>query len=1290
MHKLMSRGICLFTLVAFAGCQSAETQTDARAETEPSANITNSRSAAPWQPTGGPLDALQPKKETGVTRFLESYPESDGRGVVVAIFDTGVDPGAPGLQTTTDGKPKIIDVVDGSGSGDVDMTTKVQLGDDGTFEGLSGRELTPHPDWNNPTGEYRVGLKPIRELYPRGLDGRMAGERRKEWDRTQRRRNEALLRELAAFDREHPEPTKEELEIREDIQARIEQLEKMQSDYRDEGGVLDCVVFHDGEKWRAALDTDFDGEFGDETTLTNFRDERQYATMGEVDLLNYVLNIYGEGDVLSIVADAGAHGTHVAGIVAAHFPDQPELNGMAPGAQIVSVKIGDTRLGSSSVGTGTTRGYRTVLDNECDLINMSYGGADAFPDNRYRSGQLASEIVNKHNVIFVSSASNDGPALSTVGAPGGSTSALIGVGASISPEMMKAQYALRTTEAGQMQYPWSSRGPTLDGDLGVDITAPGGAISSVPNWTLQKNMLMNGTSMSSPSACGAIALMLSKLKQDDVDYTPHSVKRALKATAVEVPEQSPWAQGAGMLQVDSAYEHLVNYEADEQFDVWFDIKGPDNERGAYLREPYENNQPTEQRITIRPNFHEDALSRKKVDFETRLRLESSEPWVEVTDFLSIASGGDTTDIRIDPTGLGAGAHFAQVTAYDADRPERGPLCTYPVTVIKGEELTDTENAIWRERVSSKPGDLNRWFFEVPEGSGWMDLIIRRVDDDTSRLLVVQALQLVDDKPNNHRKFSQWVRFDDQDEQIYTLPVDGGRTLEIVCAQNWSSLGTGEFDFEVRFRGLRPEPSQLFIDGSSLVTRFDIHSPMRDSVVSPKGSLTGLIRSFRPTDSKIRALDPERDRLFDDRLTYEIVKTFEFEVPADLGVNVNPSVSMVPHAWEIYESFLWYIFDEDGGLVEANAGEDVDLSLDEGTYTLKLHVRHDDTSMLERIENAPLMMRFNLPSAVGLKFASDPEDAFAGRGGFGSPEIEEGSSMVCYVATPTNDSLPDIVKPGDVLVGSFTVGGEAELLGTSTRPGGWPVMMSVIDKPNERPEIEAKDDDETETAEAEEKSKLDELEEEVAKLRVAKLDDLMAEEDAEAFETLAAEILEDDPDNLEVRLKQMERAQKLENNEEAIAKAEAVLNELDTDEIAAYFGRHHDEDAEDYDEDLAERMKKEKAALIQSLRTIAEARGELASADDEASVEAFEDAIRDLQVWATLDDEEGFEIRLRREMLNERYGQALAMLDEKLADEPERDLYERRIEVLQKLGWDEWAAHEERRMLTRYPKHTTLF
>ena len=134
-----------------------------------------------------PTEGILPKVETGSAQFVKDHPTWDGRGVTVAIFDTGVDPGAAGLQVTPDGRPKIIDIVDCTGSGDVE-TTEVREVAEGisTLVGLSGRTIKFDPLWSCPTRKYHLGLKRAFELFPKPLVTRVKEERLESFTEKQR------------------------------------------------------------------------------------------------------------------------------------------------------------------------------------------------------------------------------------------------------------------------------------------------------------------------------------------------------------------------------------------------------------------------------------------------------------------------------------------------------------------------------------------------------------------------------------------------------------------------------------------------------------------------------------------------------------------------------------------------------------------------------------------------------------------------------------------------------------------------------------------------------------------------------------------------------------------------------------------------------------------------------------------------------------------------------------------------------------------------------------------------
>eukprot|EP00798_Chlamydomonas_sp_ICE-L_P009787 gene9786-7671_t len=1055
------------------------------------------------------FNSAMPKEEIGAIRFLKEHPSYDGRGTVIAILDTGVDPGAAGLQITTDGKPKVIDVIDCTGSGDVDTSKVVSADPDNMVTGASGRMLKINPEWKNPSGEWRVGCKHLNDLITKGLANRCKAVYEKKWGEAHRLALVGATSELAAFEKANSGKKSSDALSKEkaELEARVAYLKEAAKSHENHGPMLDCVVWHDGENWRVAIDTTdvyvalegsnyaegCTGLLADFEPLTDYRIEHKYGTFSALDACNFGINVYDAGATLSIVVDCGAHGTHVAGITAAHFPEDPGMNGVAPGAQIISCKIGDTRLGSMETGTGLTRALIAVLQHKgdlinmsygepttttcmcaqiisckigdtrlgsmetgtgltraliavlqhkCDLINMSYGEPTTTP-NQGRFIELATELVHKHGVIFVSSAGNAGPALSTVGAPGGTSSAIYSIGAYVSPAFAAAGHSIRETPTAGTQYTWSSRGPTPDGHVGVTFSAPGGAIAPVPQWTQQKKQLMNGT---------------SRLKATGGHISPERVRRAVENTCMPLGGASPDAvltYGRGLIQIDEAFKYLENSGAADAVDSRYEVgvvptdaAGRPPQRGVYLRQGQDTLRPSSFTVTVMPKLHEDALNPARLAVEDRLLLEPTIP-------APVSS--------VDSNGAFPGSNILL-----------GPL-------------------------NFKPGTEHRHFYEVPHGATWAEVVFRAGDHDTPKLFLLRASQL---QPGSSYKDTEarqqvtmssqaestWdipvVTMSSQSEYIWNIPVVGGAALELTLAQFWSSLGPSSLTADIAFHGvtLQGGTGPVVLDGADGLTQV-----VR---VKAEAKLTHIKIPVRPTESILEPLATPRDTLPDGRVIrhrfglcrgtserslVQRVNGTEVRVAAEVLFFASPAPLDFSHEvcaaavffslvvlvrlfterrkeWHIYdgvvESQFYHVHDYGKRLIASGDAYPENVTLKKGDYVIKLVLRHDNNELLEKMKNTTLVMQRQLETAVTVPVYRNKKDALTGGSTLSEMMLRGGDRANMILGPIPDDKLPKDATGGRILYGKLTLG-QLRRGGSGAAPASFPISFitpPAVEKP----------------------------------------------------------------------------------------------------------------------------------------------------------------------------------------------------------------------------------------------------
>ncbi|APE26228.1 serine protease [Streptomyces venezuelae] len=499
-----------------------------------------------------------PSHETGAVDFVKEHPKADGRGVTIGILDSGVDLGHPALQKTTTGERKIVDWVTATDPlTEGDATWRAQI------TPVTGPVFTAAAQsWTAPAGSYQFSR--FSEAVTAGGDPK--GDINRDGDTTD---VFGMLYDPAAG------------------------TVRVDTDQNND--------FTDNAPMKPYKDGNQVGYFGTDNPATEVAERTPFVVEIRKDVAMDPLGgtwVGQKRDFVNIGLVESSHGTHVAGITAANSLFGGRMNGAAPGAKIVSSRACTWSGGCTN--TALTEGMTDLVVNRgVDIVNMSIGGLPQQNDGDNVRSRLYTRLIDQYGVQLVISAGNEGPGINTIGDPG-LADKVLSVGAAVSKETWAANYGSAVTKKYAM-FPFSSRGPREDGGFTPTITAPGSAVNTIPTWlpgagvpesgyTLPAGYgMLNGTSMSSPQAAGASALLISAAKQRGIKLSPLTLRTALTSTAQRIPGVAAHEQGSGLMDIEEAWESIKDgatahdYKVEAPVDTVI-FPAPHTGTGVYDRE----------------------------------------------------------------------------------------------------------------------------------------------------------------------------------------------------------------------------------------------------------------------------------------------------------------------------------------------------------------------------------------------------------------------------------------------------------------------------------------------------------------------------------------------------------------------------------------------------------------------------------------------------------------------------------------------------------------------------------
>lgn len=230
--------------------------------------------------------------------------------------------------------------------------------------------------------------------------------------------------------------------------------------------------------------------------------------------------VFGDSVVRNDASDVGFdpqfHGTATWSLFAGVVPGR--LRGIAPAATYLLAKTEDVRKEVHQEEDNYVAALEWADSIGVDIVSSSLGYLGFDDGTGYTPSQLngdvavttvAADIAAQHGILVVTAAGNGGPAFRTLVTPGDGDSVLTA----------GAEDSLGTI-AG-----FSSRGPTTDGRLKPDLTAPGVAVCVVTGGGMVRRL--NGTSFATPILAAAAALV----KQLHPGLPPMALLAALRRFA---------------------------------------------------------------------------------------------------------------------------------------------------------------------------------------------------------------------------------------------------------------------------------------------------------------------------------------------------------------------------------------------------------------------------------------------------------------------------------------------------------------------------------------------------------------------------------------------------------------------------------------------------------------------------------------------------------------------------------------------------------------------------------------